>query len=912
MVMAAPGHLRVEHLDHPLGITVAVPRLSWRLPSGSRRQLAYRVRAGQWDSRRVESAQSVLVPYGGPHLRSAERVVWTVKVWTDAGESDWAEPAWWEMGLLGPSDWVAAWVEPPESPQARERSPRPAWLLRGTATVPGPIAHARLYATAHGIYEVFVNGHRVGDAELTPGLTSYHTRLQVQTFEVTALLRPGPNAIGMIVSDGWFRGQTAGPRLDRTYGDRVAVLAQLHAEGPDGSVRRVGTGPDWVAAVGAIHAADLIEGQVVDLRDEPQGWCQPGADLDGWTPVEVGDYDRTRLTGSPAPSVRRVQEIRPVAVWRPAPGRQVVDLGQNLNGWVRLTNLGPAGTTLTLTHGETLDAAGDVTTRNVATNKLDPAMATLPWDFSKTLAPFQVDRVTSAGRPGEAYEPRHTTHGFRYVRVQGHPGELTADDVTGVVVHTDLRRTGWFACSDERINRLHEAAVWSFRGNACDIPTDCPTRERSGWTGDWQVFVPTAAFLYDVAGFATKWLRDLAAEQRPDGVVLHSAPELTPVALQVALGMPPGSAGWGDAAVIVPWEIYRAYGDVRLLQEQWPSMAAWVEHAARVARERRHPSRIAARPTPAPHEQHLWDTGFHWGEWLEPGALVEFESDDSALRSFTTAYGRADYGEVATAYLHRSAHLLSRMAAVVGRDADAARYGALAVAAKAAWQAEFVRPDGTLTCDTQAAHVRALAFSLVPDALRARVAERLVALVRKADTHLGTGFLATAHLLPVLADTGHLDVAYELLFQDTEPSWLTMIDRGATTMWEHWGAIGADGLPSAPGAVGSLNHYSKGVVISFLHRYVAGIQQLEEHVAYRRFRIAPRPGGGLTSAWAAHECPYGRIESAWRMDGDRFALDVAIPPGTTAQVVLPDGSRHEAEPGHAAFTCVTSASTRVR
>jgi alpha-L-rhamnosidase len=337
-----------------------------------------------------------------------------------------------------------------------------------------------------------------------------------------------------------------------------------------------------------------------------------------------------------------------------------------------------------------------------------------------------------------------------------------------------MRRTGWFECSDERINRLHEAAVWSFRGNACDIPTDCPTRERVGWTGDWQIFVSTAAFLYDIAGFSTKWLRDLAADQLPSGVVWHCAPN--PEHESFYEDFPPGSAGWGDAAVIVPWEIYRAYGDRDLLAQQWPSMTAWVEFAARVARERRHASRIAARPAPLPHERFLWDTGFHWGEWLEP--------DTDMSSAVIAELNVADHGSIATGYLHHSAQLLVAMARILGLKDEAAHYSKLAQSARAAWQAEFLLTDGTVLPDSQATCVRALAFELVPDGIRSQVAGRLVDLIRKADTHLATGFLATPHLLPVLADNGHLDLAYELLFQDTEPSWLAMIDRGATTIWE--------------------------------------------------------------------------------------------------------------------------------
>jgi alpha-L-rhamnosidase len=820
-------------------------------------------------------------------LRSGQQVTWRVQVLTEAGESAWSEPAWWEMGLLHPEDWVARWVEPLEADGVRSQTVHAPYLLRGSFTFNTPVARARLYVSAHGIYEFFINGERVGDMELTPGFTSYSSNLQVQTFDVTAMLVPGENAAGAMVSDGWFRGQTSGFRLAGVFGDSVALLAQLDVLGTDGTLTRIGTGSSWLSATGSIRAADLIEGQVVDFRRELRGWCMPGAVPEGCAPVAVRDYEMGRLRASPSPPVRRIEELRPVKLTRPHLDRQVIDLGQNINGWVRLSNLGPAGTVLKLSHGEALDSAGDVTVAHLA----DPGeRARL--DYPNLQSPFQQDQVISAGHLGERFEPRHTTHGFRYVRIEGHPDDVSVDDVVGVVVHTDLRRTGWFECSDERINLLHAAAVWSFRGNACDIPTDCPTRERAGWTGDWQIFVGTAAFIYDVAGFSTKWLRDLAAEQRRDGAVLNYIPDGIPADSR-NFPLPPGSAGWGDAAVIVPWEIYRAYGDTRLLEDQWESMSAWVEYAARAARDHRHPSRIVARPSPAPHETYIWDTGFHWGEWTEPGDLEDF---DGNMAAFISKLAAVDNGILATAYLHHSSRILAEVASVLGRSADACRYADLAAASKEAWQAEFIRPDGTLTRDSQATYVRALAFDLAPDELRPQLVRRLVELVREAGTHLGTGFLATQYLLPVLAENGHLNVAYELLLQDTEPSWLTMIDRGATTIWEAWNGLDQHGVPS-----GSLNHYSKGAVVSFLHRYVAGIRLLDGAPAYRRFQIAPTPGGGITSAHATHDSPYGRIESSWRVDGDQFTLDVAVPSGTTAEICLPDGRRLEASSGNVTY-----------
>jgi alpha-L-rhamnosidase len=856
--VSAPRRLRAEHLAEALGIWTPTPRLSWELPTGTVAQQAYELELDRVAQGRVESTRSLLVPWPDAPLASRQRVECRVRTWTESGESEWSAPLFVEAGLIEPTDWVARWIQPHEDeiPAPRER---PAYLLRRTFELDRPDA-ARLYATAHGLYEAFLNGHRVGDQELTPGVGSYEHHLDVQTFDVTELVQPGINTWDVVLSDGWYRGANGFTQATDCYGERTAFLGQLHV-----GDAVVATDAEWHSSTGPIVAADLMVGESVDLRIEPgEG-----------EPVDVVSHDMTRLTASPASPSRRVQELRPVSVRRLDAERQVVDLGQNINGWTRLADLGPAGTTVTLTHGETIDEQGDVTQEHL--DGFDP--------FTGQVVPVgMTDHVTSAGLPGQDFEPRHTTHGFRYVRVTGHPGRLTPDDVTGVVVHTDLRRTGWFRCSDERLNRLHDVADWSFRGNACEIPTDCPTRERSGWTGDYQIFLPTAAFLYDVAGFTRKWLRSLVAEARADGCVRNIAPD--PLAANgrrsflEQMGME-GSAGWGDAITIVPWELYRTYADEQVLEECWPAMLAWLDFAAEAARSHRHPSR-EARPGPAAaQEEFVWDGTFHFGEWLEPGASM-------------ADLGTQDNGAVATAYFHRSALLAARVGRMLGHDVEADRLDALAAATRDAWQREFIADDGTLSPATQATHVRALAFGLVPDELRDATAARLAQLVVDADRHLGTGFLATPSLLPMLADHGHGDLAYDLLLQDSPPSWMYMVERGATTVWESWEGI-AEGLPS------SLNHYSKGAVISFLHTHTAGIRQLDDESAYRRFRIAPRPGGDLTWAEATHDSAYGRIESSWRITRDEFELDVTVPPGTSAEVVLPDDTHHRAGPGTAHY-----------
>ncbi|MCX4703292.1 glycoside hydrolase family 78 protein [Streptomyces sp. NBC_01352] len=842
----APHRLRFEHLDDAvLGTDVARPRLSWQLPVGATRQTAYEIAAGEWSTGVVRSAERVLVPYTGPEPSARERVEWRVRVWTDLGESDWSAPAFWEMGLLERSDWSASWIRPHEQ-NVPDPGHRPVYALHSHVELPGPITSARAYVTAHGIYELVVNGQRIGDQELTPGFTAYRSNLQVQTYDLTTVLHEGANDLGAFLSDGWYRGLFGYSRTYDNFGDRTAFLAQFEVIHTDGSTTVVGTGLGWGSTVSDSTEADLLDGQRVVQRTDGFRW-----DRRDWQPVlEPTDplcADWSRLCATPAPPVRRVRSITPVSVTTLEGGRHIVDLGENTSGWIHLDEAGP-GSEIVLTHGEALDADGDVTT-----DHLRPDMG------SGVLLPFhQIDSVVFVG-DGQAFEPRHTTHGFQYVAIDGLPGPLGTDNLHGVEVRTDLCPTGTFHCSDRRIELLHEAAVRSWRTNACDVPTDCPQRERAAWTGDYQVFVSTAAFLDGIAGFTDKWLKDLASDQVPNGMVRNYVPSP-----EAAVGGVEGSSGWGDAAVSVPWQMWQSYRDREVLARQYPSAVAWLEFVETTARTARAPERIEAHPEAPEHEQFLWDTGFHWGEWLEPGVEIAlFEGEHSI---------------VATAYFAHSARLLAKTAEVLGKTEDAARWTELAANVERAWATEFIGADGRLARDSQATYVRALRFGLIPEHLVPSAVEHLVELIRADGTHLSTGFLSTGMLLPVLADNGRADVAFDLLFQDTSPSWLTMIDRGATTIWEHWDGIDAKGTPS-----GSLNHYSKGAVIGFLHRYVAGLRPLESHPGYERFVVEPVIDDRLDWARATLETPFGLASSSWRREDGAIRYEVVVPADTECE-----------------------------
>jgi alpha-L-rhamnosidase len=868
-----PARLRIEHGPRPLGMGFRRPRLSWWLPPGADGQLSYQVRATIDGLTRtaepVTAPEPFLRPWPFADLRSRSQVTWQVRVRTGAGWSGWSAAHEFEAGLLGPADWHGQFIGTTDPDPLAPRGQRGALYLRRRFSLSGPPDRARVYATAQGIYELHLDGTRVGDLELTPGFTAYRSHLEAQAYDITGLCGAGDHELVATVTDGWWRGATGAFHLDRCYGTALALLAQIEIIGQGGR-RIISTGSCWQATTrGPISAADLMEGQQTDQTI-------PFPPASGWQDAVVLGAPDARLTTSPAPPTRRAGEYRPMSVTRLDADRQVVDLGANISGWARLDGsvLGPAGNTVRLRHGERLGGDGDVDTAH-----LDIALPGLP-----PVKVGMIDEVVSAGPGAPAFEPRHTTHGFQFVSVTG-AADLTPGDVTGVMVHTDMTRTGWFSCSDERLNALHEAVVLSFRGNACEIPTDCPQRERAGWTGDWQLFIPAAAFLYDVAGLSARWLRDLAADQWEDGRVTNFVPDSV-MRREGQMAAMTGSAGWGDAAVYVPHQVWQSYGDAEILARQYESMRAWVEFALGRAAGDRHPARAATRPEPAAHERYLWDSGFHWGEWLEPG-----------VDSFARLRSGADMADTATAYLYRSAATLAEVAGLIGRAPDARHYRAVAGQVRAAWQAEFVTADGQVTPATQANLTRALAFGLIDGHQRERVAADLVTLVRAAGTHLGTGFLATPFLLPALADHGHLDVAYDLLLQTSAPSWLHMITSGATTVWENW-----EGLDARGG--GSLNHYSKGAVISFLHEYVAGLRPVRGIPAYREFEVRPCPGGGITAAEARLDTPYGPVGTAWRLDErGTFAIDVQVAAGTRARVILPDGSARACGPGAHHLTC---------
>ncbi|RXZ72553.1 alpha-L-rhamnosidase [Agromyces albus] len=872
MTAPAPYDLSIDSGGDGFPVSASTPRLSWRLPAGWSSGDEFELEARIDDSRQatVEVQGHRLIEWPWRPLRSTERVQWRVigRAEPVAGWSPWHA---FEAGLFD-DDWSARWISPVEQ-EGLVPATRPAYRLRGTFTAEGTVTRARVYATALGVYEAFVNEVRAGTAELSPGATSYDRTVYAQASDVRSAIRQGENTVDMVLSDGWYRGQVGAFREPAGWGSVLGARLELHLDYADGTNQVVRTDVTWTSSVGPITRADLMDGQTTDLT----------AAYDSERPVLVDAVEAPPVGWSPAPPVRRVAELPAVSLTRSPGGAWIADFGQNASGWLRLADLGPAGTRTVIDYGEHLDPHGDLTLTHL--DGFNPQRPRVPFR--------QRDEVVSSGGD-QVFEPRHTVHGFRYARIDRGDVPLDPASLSMQVVHTDFAPAGAFESSNDDLNRLHEVARWSFLGNAVDVPTDCPTRERLGWTGDYQVFAPTAARLYDISGFSRKWLQSVRDDQLPDGRIANFSPDgrRSKVDLASQTAMMTGSAGWGDAIVAVPWLLYETYGDTRALAENWDAMVRWVEWAAGIARSARHPSRVEQSAEPAPHEQYLWDGSFHWGEWLEPKQRADDGSLIDPVQSNPMAWFMADKGEVATAYLYRSTSTLAEIARVLGRPDDATRYLELAAHVREAWRTEYLDDHGRTTSDTQAGYVRALSFGLIPDDLRPASAARLVELIRAAGMHLGTGFLSTADLLPVLADHGYADVAYDVLLQRTSPSWLGMLDRGATTIWEDWDGVDADGT-----AHESLNHYSKGAVIRFLHTHTLGLRQEPDSIAWESFVVAPVLGASLTWASGTFESPQGTIAASWRLDDAELEITVDVPPGSTARVVFPDGTERMAQPG---------------
>ncbi|SDT31250.1 alpha-L-rhamnosidase [Friedmanniella luteola] len=742
------------------------------------------------------------------------------------------------------TDWSAALIVPDQDFAGAPLLRREFALEAGH----GDVASATLHASAHGVFEAFLNGQPVADEVLSPGWSAYEWRLRYRSYDVTALLRP-TSVLGFALGNGWWGGRLGWNGGRGYYGSDLGVVAQLEITFADGHVQRVLSDGSWTAGPSAVLANDLYDGQTIDGRRVSDAWLAPGFTGEGWTGVHAGELDLGTLTPYIGPPVRRQAELAPVSTWTAPSGRTLVDFGQNLVGWVRVRVSGPAGTEVTLRHAEVLEHD------ELGVRPLRSAQAT--------------DRFVLSGGD-DVFEPTFTFHGFRYAEVDGWPGEPAEGDLTAVVVSSDLERIGQFACSDDLLNQLHSNAVWGTVGNFLDVPTDCPQRdERLGWTGDIAAFTPSAAFLFDVEPFLRDWLRDLAAEQQAaDGMVAFVIPDVLKYvtkddAQATSFPAPDSTAVWSDAAVWVPWALWQAYGDRQVLVDQFDSMAA-------------HVRRVETLTSPTG----LWDTGFQFGDWLDPTAPPE-----------NPILAKADHGVVATACLFRSATIVAETAALLGRAEDQAHFTEVAARTRAAFAEHYVGADGHITSDAVTVYALAIVFGLVEGEQRRLAGERLVELVDEGGYRILTGFAGTPFVTDALTTTGHLDDAYRLLLQQECPSWLYPVTMGATTIWERWDSMLPDGSIN-PGQMTSFNHYALGAVVDWMHRTLGGLAPLEP--GYAKVLVAPQPGGGITWARTALQTRHGRVAVSWSTEGpDGFSLDVELPEGVSGLVRLPDGTERE-------------------
>ncbi|MFC5404956.1 family 78 glycoside hydrolase catalytic domain [Cohnella soli] len=833
--------LRCEYRDRPIGIDVRSPRLSWQIQSDRRAvtQSAFEVEVADneafdtliWSSGKVASAESAHIELTGLTVASRKRYYYRVRVWDDEGTSSARISSYWEMGVLDKEEWRASWIAEPLAPGDAEPDRSP--LLRKKFETKGGIKQARIYATAQGVYELELNGRRVGSDYFTPGWTSYKTRLQVQTYDVTELLNEGGNAIGAILGNGWFKGNLAWQDQKNVYGDRRALFLELHIAYTDGSEQVVLSDESWRSAGSPILFSEIYHGETYDARLELEGWSSAGFDDRQWNPVELIARSNDALIAQENEPVRKQEEIKPIAVITTPKGEQVLDMGQNMVGWLKFTVTGAAGSEVEIHHAEVLDADGNFYIDNLRSAK-------------------QTIRYMLKGGAPETFEPRFTFQGFRYVRLIGFGKAISPDDFTGIVLHSDMPLTGSFSCSDPLVNQLQHNIEWGLKGNFLDVPTDCPQRdERLGWTGDAQMFIRTATYLRNVAPFFTKWSRDLKADQREDGGV----PSVVPHVLNEDSF---SSAAWGDAAVICPWTIYLSYGDKRILAEQYESMQAWVGYIRSQG-----------------DNEFLWNTGFHFGDWL-------------GLDSKPDSYiGATDRDFIATAFYAYSVSLVRKTAEVLGKVKDAEAYGELYERIIEALTEEFVTPSGRLAVPTQTGQVLGLMFGLFEGQAETRAADKLMSLLEESKFHLTTGFVGTPYLNHVLSNSGHNDAAYKLLFQQDYPSWLYQVTKGATTIWEHWDGIKEDGSFWSRD-MNSFNHYAYGAIGDWLYRVVAGIDTTESGAGYKRITIRPQPGEGLNWAEGRLETMYGEVRSRWEKEASGIMrLETTIPANASAEVRLP-------------------------
>ena len=774
------------------------------------------------------------MPYAGTALQSGKKYTWQVRVWDNNGKaSASSEPAFFQTAMMSSTDWKAKWIE---ADFVEDSINRPAQYFRKQFSSTKKVVSATVYVTAHGMYEAQINGKRVGDAYLTPGWTSYKKRLQYQVYDVTNLVTTGNNAIGVVVGNGWYRGFLAWGGNKDIYGKKTGVLFQLDINYSDGTTATIVSDESWKSSTGSIRFSEIYHGETIDAREEKAGWSTASYNDGSWSGVKTQNYPNDILLATYNEPVKKHETFKPLKIFTTPKGEKVIDFGQNLVGWVIVKANGSAGDKIIIRHAEVLDKEG-----NFYIDNLRAANATATYVLS--------------GKGEEAFESHFTFYGFRYIKIEG-VNDIKPENFTAVALYSDMKPTGTFVSSNPLINQLQHNIQWGQRGNFLDVPTDCPQRdERLGWTGDAQAFSRTASFNFGVNNFFAKWLRDVEADQFSTG----SVPFVIPNVLGPGAG---GATGWADVATIIPWNMYLAYGDKKILETQYNSMAAWVGYMEKASKN------------------YLWNTGFHFGDWLFYRPF-----DDNDGRSAVT-----DKYMIAQCFFANSVQIMINTAKVLGKNEDADKYTALLKNVKDAFLKEYVTANGRLVSGTQTAYVLALNFDMLPENLREQTVDKLVENIKSYSNHLTTGFLGTPYLCHVLNRFGKTDVAYTLLMQETYPSWLYPVKMGATTIWERWGGIHPDST-FEPASMNSFNHYAYGAIGDWMYRVVAGLDTYDDAPGYKHIKIQPHIGGGLTNASASLQTYYGKASSGWKLEGNKIIMDIEIPANTTATVFVPASNK---------------------
>lgn len=841
--------LRVDYLKEPLGLGNPRPRFYWNCEGGLK-QTAYQIIAKSgneivWNSGKVESDSVTHILYEGRELCSRERIYWSVKLWDEHGDGGEIETSWFEMGLLTKDDWEASWITGDYKPNPKRRYPVD--HFQKTFAVNGKVKSARLYASARGIYDVTINDQCIENFILAPGMTDYRKRIQYQAYDITQLLT-GKNTIEIRLADGWYRGSSAAYGVTNVYGTQTSVIGQLEITYTDGSTQIISTDSSWKwSNDGPIRFADLKDGEIYNANMHP---TYKGK-------AKVVDAPEASLVESDNVPVREKERFSAKLL-----PNNVLDFGQNIAGYLEFAVKGKSGQIIKLVCGEVLDEDGNIDlsgiqeTRPVGgwnqmalikkllTNQINGENDPTPWQ--------QISFTCSGGE--DHYKTSFAIFGFRYAQIVTKT-EIDPSAFTAIAVYSDMEQTGDFNCSNELVNKLLQNTRWSMKGNFLDLPTDCPTRERLGWTGDAQLFFDTGAYLMDTAAFFRKWMVDMEDAQKKNGLLPAVLPYQGVSMMYDATG---SSVGWADAVYMIPYRYYLRYGDKSVLERTWPMVDKYANY---LMSHLGMTDKKAAKSNP--YNANIYEKGVHLGEWLEP---EEFRDK---------VYGtQAKHPEECTAYLHYAMVTIGRIAELLGKRDMATRCAEVAEGAKEAYNALFVK-TGTLNTIRQAKLVRPLALGLLDGEEKKTAQKKLVEAVEFYRHRVGTGFLSTVFILPVLTEAGAVETAYKMLENTEKPGWLGEVLDGATTIWENWeGNL-------------SQNHYSPGAVCQWLFESVAGIQVAGEN----RFRIQPIPGGTLSFAKGSYLSPYGLVESVWETTENRTKYAITIPTNCTAEVILPNGER---------------------